>query len=61
MAILVANTAVGVVFPWAGATSATAFAAGEISLEKMIWIGVLATIIMITLVAVIHLMIAPVL
>jgi len=61
MAMLVANTAVGIVFPWAGATSATAFAAGEITLEKMIWIGVVATVVLIVLVAGIHLMMAAVL
>ena len=61
MAMLIANTAVGVVFPWAGATSATAFAAGEISLEKMIRIGVIATLLLIVLVAGIHLMMAAVL
>jgi di/tricarboxylate transporter len=61
MAILIANTAVGVVFPWAGATSATAFAAGEIGLDKMIRIGVIATVALIVVVAGIHLMIAPIL
>jgi solute carrier family 13 (sodium-dependent dicarboxylate transporter), member 2/3/5 len=61
MAILIANTAVGVVFPWAGATSATAFAAGEVSLDKMIRLGVIATVLLILVVAVIHLMMAPVL
>jgi len=61
MAILIANTAVGVVFPWAGATSATAFAAGEIGLDKMIRIGVMATVALIVVVAGIHLMIAPIL
>jgi di/tricarboxylate transporter len=61
MAMLIANTAVGVVFPWAGATSATAFAAGEIRLDKMIRIGVIATAVLIVVVAAIHLMIATVL
>jgi sodium-dependent dicarboxylate transporter 2/3/5 len=61
MAMLIANTAVGVVFPWAGATSATAFAAGEISLEKMIRIGAIATLVLIIVVAGIHLMMAAVL
>jgi len=49
------------VFPWAGATSATAFAAGEIGLDKMIRIGVMATVALIVVVAGIHLMIAPIL
>ena len=36
MAILIGNLAVGLIFPWAGATAATAFAAGEIGIERMI-------------------------
>jgi di/tricarboxylate transporter len=58
MAILIANTAVGVVFPWAGATSATAFAAGEVSLDKMIRLGVITTVVLILVVAMINLMMA---
>jgi di/tricarboxylate transporter len=61
MAILIANTAVGVVFPWAGATSATAFAAGEIGLDKMIRLGVIATVLLIIVVPVVHLMMAGIL
>ena len=46
----------GLIFPWAGATSATAFAAGEVGIARMIWIGLAATVILIALVATIHLM-----
>jgi sodium-dependent dicarboxylate transporter 2/3/5 len=58
MAILLAHVGVGLVFPWAGATSATAFAAGEVSMARMIWIGLAATGILIVLVATIHLLMA---
>ena len=58
MAILLGHVGVGLIFPWAGATSATAFAAGEVSIARMIWIGLAATVILIALVATIHLMMA---
>lgn len=44
MAILIGNVAVGLIFPWAGATAATAFAAGEVDMPRMIRVGVVATI-----------------
>ncbi|HEX2458651.1 MAG TPA: hypothetical protein VHJ58_00770, partial [Vicinamibacterales bacterium] len=50
MAILIGNLAVGLIFPWAGATAATAFAAGEI--------GIISTVIFIVVVATIHVMLA---
>ena len=56
MAILIGNLAVGLIFPWAGATAATAFAAGEVSLDRMIKIGVLVTAIFIAVVATVHLL-----
>ena len=59
MAILLGHVGVGLIFPWAGATSATAFAAGEVSIARMIWIGLAATVILIVLVPTIHLMMAP--
>ena len=59
MAILIAHMAVGLIFPWAGATAATAFAAGEVSLDRMIWIGVVTTAIFIGIVATIHILMAP--
>jgi solute carrier family 13 (sodium-dependent dicarboxylate transporter), member 2/3/5 len=58
MAILIGNVAVGVIFPWAGATAATAFAAGEIRMDRMISIGVVATLIFIVITATIHLLLA---
>ena len=58
MAILIGNLAVGLIFPWAGATAATAFAAGEIGIERMIRIGTIATVIFILVVATIHVMLA---
>jgi sodium-dependent dicarboxylate transporter 2/3/5 len=58
MAILLGHVGVGLIFPWAGATSATAFAAGEVGLARMIWIGLAATVILILLVATIHLVMA---
>jgi solute carrier family 13 (sodium-dependent dicarboxylate transporter), member 2/3/5 len=59
MAILIAHLAVGLIFPWAGATAATAFAAGEIGLQQMIRIGVITTAIFIVIVATIHIVMAP--
>jgi len=59
MAILIAHLAVGLIFPWAGATAATAFAAGEIDLQRMIRIGVITTAIFIVIVATIHIVMAP--
>ena len=47
VAVLVGSTSVGVIFPWSGATVATAFSFGEISLKDLIRVGVLAQIIMI--------------
>jgi sodium-dependent dicarboxylate transporter 2/3/5 len=59
MAILIAHLAVGLIFPWAGATAATAFAAGEVTLGQMIRIGTLATFVFILVVATIHVLLAP--
>jgi len=59
MAILLGHVGVGLIFPWAGATSATAFAAGEVGMARMVWIGLAATVMLIVLVATIHLMMAP--
>jgi di/tricarboxylate transporter len=58
IAVLIANVAIGVAFPWAGATAVTAFAGGEVSMERMIRIGVVATAIFTGIVATIHLMMA---
>jgi solute carrier family 13 (sodium-dependent dicarboxylate transporter), member 2/3/5 len=58
IAILIANVAVGVAFPWAGATSATAFAGGEIDMRRMIRIGIVATAMFCVIAATMHLVIA---
>jgi di/tricarboxylate transporter len=58
MAILIGNVAVGLIFPWAGATAATAFAAGDITMDRMIRIGLVATVLFIGIVATIHLTLA---
>jgi di/tricarboxylate transporter len=52
--------AVGLIFPWAGATAATAFAGGEISMDQMIRIGIAATVVLIGITTTIHLMMAGV-
>lgn len=59
MAILIGNVAVGLIFPWAGATTATAFAAGEVDMQRMIKIGLVASLIFVVLVATIHVLMAP--
>lgn len=61
MAILVANVAIGVALPWAGATSASAFAGGEVDMRRMVRVGAVATAVFSVVVATIHLMIAGVL
>jgi sodium-dependent dicarboxylate transporter 2/3/5 len=61
MAILIANVAIGVVFPWAGATSASAFAGGEVDMRRMVRVGLVATVLFSVVVATIHLMMAGIL
>jgi sodium-dependent dicarboxylate transporter 2/3/5 len=58
IAILIANVAVGMAFPWAGATSATAFAGGDIEMRRMIRIGVVTSAAFAVVAATIHLVIA---
>jgi di/tricarboxylate transporter len=58
IAILIANVAVGVAFPWAGATSATAFASGEIDMRRMVRIGIIGTAAFAIVAATIHLVLA---
>jgi sodium-dependent dicarboxylate transporter 2/3/5 len=60
MAILIANVAIGLVVPWAGATAVTTFTAGEIEMKQMIRVGIVATVIYTTIAATIHLMMAKV-
>ena len=59
MAILIAHLAVGLIFPWAGATAATAFAAGDVDLRRMITLGLITTALFILAVATIHVVMAP--
>jgi sodium-dependent dicarboxylate transporter 2/3/5 len=61
IAILIANVALGMVVPWAGATAVTTFTAGEIEIKQMIRVGIVATVIYTTVAATIHLMMASVL
>jgi solute carrier family 13 (sodium-dependent dicarboxylate transporter), member 2/3/5 len=61
IAILIANVAIGVVLPWAGATSATAFAGGEIEMHRMVKIGVFVTALFSVVAATIHLALAGIL
>ena len=58
IAILIANVALGLVVPWAGATAVTTFTGGEIEMKQMIRVGIVATIIYTTAVATINLMMA---
>ena len=58
IAILIANVAVGMAFPWAGATSATAFAGGDIDMRRMIRIGLVTSVMFVIVAATIHLVIA---
>jgi sodium-dependent dicarboxylate transporter 2/3/5 len=60
MAILIGNVAVGFIFPWAGATSATAFAAGDVRMDQMIKVGLVATVLFIVITATIHVLMAGV-
>jgi sodium-dependent dicarboxylate transporter 2/3/5 len=58
IAILIANVAVGMALPWAGATSATAFAGGDIEMRRMIRIGIVTTVMFAIVAATMHLVIA---
>jgi sodium-dependent dicarboxylate transporter 2/3/5 len=58
MAILIANVGIGVAFPWAGATSATVFAGGEIDMRRMVRIGAVATAIFSMVAATVHLVLS---
>jgi solute carrier family 13 (sodium-dependent dicarboxylate transporter), member 2/3/5 len=61
IAILIANVALGMVVPWAGATAVTTFTAGEIEMKDMIRVGIVVTAIYTTIAATIHLMMAGIL
>jgi sodium-dependent dicarboxylate transporter 2/3/5 len=58
MAILIANAAIGMVVPWAGATSATAYTGGEVTLERMIRIGIVATLVFVVVTSITHVLLA---
>ena len=57
--IMVPASAMGIVFPWAGATVGTAFAIGQIELRDLIRIGILAEIIIIVVAGTYCLIFAP--
>jgi sodium-dependent dicarboxylate transporter 2/3/5 len=59
VAVLIANVALGLIFPWAGAAAATAFSVGDIEMGRMIRIGVLATAVFVGVTATIHLLLSP--
>lgn len=59
MGILIANVCLGLVFPWAGAASATAFSVGEIEMGRMIRVGIAATVVFSMVAATIHLLLSP--
>jgi di/tricarboxylate transporter len=61
MAVLLPNVAIGIIAPWAGATSATAFAFGTITLPDMLKTGAIATAVFVVLAATIHIVMAPIL
>jgi sodium-dependent dicarboxylate transporter 2/3/5 len=58
MAVLLPNVAIGIIAPWAGATSATAFAFGTIALTDMLKTGAIATGVFVALAATIHILFA---
>jgi di/tricarboxylate transporter len=59
MAVLLPNVAIGIIAPWAGATSATAFAFGTITLPQMVKTGAIATAIFVMVVTTLHILMAP--
>jgi sodium-dependent dicarboxylate transporter 2/3/5 len=61
MAMLVPNVAIGLMFPWSGATAGTAFASGYIDLRDMIRAGFFATVLLIVIAGTVHLLFAGVL
>lgn len=61
MAILVPNMAIGLMFPWSGATAGSAFASGYIDLRDMIRAGFFVTLMLTAVAATIHLLFSGVL
>jgi len=56
MAMLVPNVAIGLMFPWSGATAGTAFASGYIDLRDMIRVGFFATLVLVVVTASVHIL-----
>ena len=61
MAMLIPNNALGIMFPWAGAAAATAFATGYLDLKQMMKVGAVATLVLALLTASVHMLFAPLL
>jgi di/tricarboxylate transporter len=61
MAMLVPNVAIGLMFPWSGATAGTAFASGYIDLRDMIRVGFFATLVLVVVTGTVHVLFAGVL
>jgi sodium-dependent dicarboxylate transporter 2/3/5 len=61
MAMLVPNVAIGLMFPWSGATAGTAFASGYIDLRDMIRVGFFATLVLVAVAGTIHLLFSGIL
>lgn len=59
MAILIANVALGLTLPWAGAAAATTFALGRITMLRMITVGLVATLTFAVVAATLHVLMAP--
>lgn len=59
MAILIANVALGLTLPWAGAAAATTFALGRITMLRMITVGIVATVTFAVVAATLHVLMAP--
>ncbi|MBI4483300.1 MAG: anion permease [Acidobacteria bacterium] len=59
MAILIANVALGLTFPWAGAAASTAFSLGDIDMARMIKVGIIVTVVFAATVATIHILLSP--
>lgn len=61
MAMLVPNVAIGLMFPWSGATAGTAFASGYIELRDMIRVGFFATLLLVIIAGTVHLLFSGIL
>lgn len=61
IAMLVPNVAIGLMFPWSGATAGTAFASGYIELKDMIRVGFFATLVLVAVAGTVHLLFSGIL